>query len=183
MTWLIYSAFSGIYGWIFLPSGWLSIDVGASNGTTTTNVALESIHQTVGAYNYFALAMFLIMQFCVSVGVSSVPYFLLSEVFPFKWVPFLPIVDAFETKQNQTTITFKSLKPFRFNQISSILLWHRRSLKSTVCIHCHKNLLWFWAMVQLIGRCLLLWHHFRLRVSWNFLLEIFIFEQLLKWIL
>lgn len=62
---------------------------GASNGTATAHDALASIRQTVGIYNYFALAMFLIMQFCVSVGVSSVPYFLLFEVFPFKWVPFL----------------------------------------------------------------------------------------------
>lgn len=78
-----------IYGWIFFPKGWLSTSSGigtTSNGTETSNDTLESIRNAVGAYNYFALAMFLIMQFCVSIGVSSVPYMLLFEVFPFKWV-------------------------------------------------------------------------------------------------
>lgn len=50
----------------------------SSNGTETANGAdLESIREAAGAYNNFALAMFLIMQFCVSIGVSSVPYMLL----------------------------------------------------------------------------------------------------------
>lgn len=71
----------GIYGWIFFPRGWTSLDIGSSNSIDGN---LESIRKTVGGYNYFALAMFLIMQFCVSVGVSSVPYFMMSEVFPFK---------------------------------------------------------------------------------------------------
>ncbi|XP_055301619.1 facilitated trehalose transporter Tret1-like isoform X2 [Sitodiplosis mosellana] len=46
--------------------------------------SLESIRHSVGHYNYFALAMFVTMQFCISVGVSSIPYFLMSEIFPFK---------------------------------------------------------------------------------------------------
>lgn len=72
--------FLGIYGWLYFPRGWTSVDISTNDGMKN----LESIRETVGAYNYFALAMFLIMQFCVSVGVSSIPYFLLSEVFPFK---------------------------------------------------------------------------------------------------
>lgn len=71
----------GIYGWVFFPRGWTSLDIGSGNSTDSN---LESIRETVGVYNYFALAMFLIMQFCVSVGVSSIPYFMMSEVFPFK---------------------------------------------------------------------------------------------------
>ncbi|XP_055307332.1 facilitated trehalose transporter Tret1-2 homolog [Sitodiplosis mosellana] len=70
-----------IYGWYFFSPGWSSIDVGTTGNSTHS---LESIRETVGNYNYFALAMFLIMQFCVSVGVSSVPYIMMSEVFPFK---------------------------------------------------------------------------------------------------
>lgn len=82
------TSFPGIYGWVFFPSGWRSTDAGTSsnNGTEITNNSLESIRNAVGGYSYFALAMFLIMQFCVSIGVSSVPYQLLFEVFPFKWV-------------------------------------------------------------------------------------------------
>lgn len=67
---------TGIYGWIFFPSGW------SSDGLT-----IESqnwIRETVGGYNYFALIMFLIMQFCISIGVSCVPYIVMSEIFPFK---------------------------------------------------------------------------------------------------
>lgn len=58
----------------------------SNNGTETANGSSEMIRKAAGAYNYFALAMFLIMQFCVSIGVSSVPYMLFFEVFPFKWV-------------------------------------------------------------------------------------------------
>lgn len=67
---------SGIYGWIYFPSGWSS--------TVDDANRLESIRQTVGAVNYFALAMFLIMHFCVSVGISSIPYIMMYEIFPFK---------------------------------------------------------------------------------------------------
>lgn len=70
----------GIYGWTFFPRGWSSLDISSNDAIGT----LESIRKSAGIYNYFALAMFLIMQFCVSVGVSSVPYFMMSEVFPFK---------------------------------------------------------------------------------------------------
>ncbi|XP_031639275.1 facilitated trehalose transporter Tret1-like [Contarinia nasturtii] len=65
-----------IYGWVFFPRGWTSV------GTNDSD--LESIRESVGVYNYFALAMFLIMQFCISIGVSSIPYFLQGEIFPFK---------------------------------------------------------------------------------------------------
>ncbi|XP_055306844.1 facilitated trehalose transporter Tret1-like, partial [Sitodiplosis mosellana] len=65
-----------IYGWIFFPAGWSSIGLAAES--------LESIRYSVGHYNYFALVMFLIMQFCISVGVSSIPFIMMCEVFPFK---------------------------------------------------------------------------------------------------
>ncbi|XP_055301620.1 facilitated trehalose transporter Tret1-like [Sitodiplosis mosellana] len=65
-----------IYGWIFFPSGW------SSNGITSDS--LNSIRETVGNYNYFALVLFVMMQFCISIAVSFVPYIIMSEVFPFK---------------------------------------------------------------------------------------------------
>lgn len=74
-NWFIF--ISGIYGWIFFPPGWTSVN--------STN-SWESMRETVGDYNYFALAMFLIMHFCVSVGVSWIPYVMMFELFPFKWV-------------------------------------------------------------------------------------------------
>lgn len=43
-----------------------------------------NIRETVGNWGYFALVMFVIMQFANSVGVSPIPHFLLPEVFPFK---------------------------------------------------------------------------------------------------
>lgn len=74
----------GIYGFILLPAGWNS----ALAGTATTAAAfandLEQIRHSVGDWNYFALAMFVVMQFSVAIGVSSVPYFLMSEVFSFR---------------------------------------------------------------------------------------------------
>lgn len=74
--------FSAVYGYVFFPAGWSSIENTASEATTKN----ESIRDIVGNWNYFALAMFLLMQFFLSVGVSSVPYFLMTEVFPFKLV-------------------------------------------------------------------------------------------------
>lgn len=68
----------GIYGWGF--GIWSSIEIDVEHSTKR----LASIQDEVGNFNYFALAMFMIMHFCVSVGISSVPYILLSEIFPFK---------------------------------------------------------------------------------------------------
>lgn len=72
--------FTAIYGYVFFPSGWSSIETSVND--TSTKAA--QIKEIVGNWNYFALAMFLLMQFFLSVGVSSVPYFLMMEIFPFK---------------------------------------------------------------------------------------------------
>lgn len=69
-----------MYGWFFFPSGWSSIDTDIKNATHN----VEVMRETVGNFSYFAIVMFMLMQFCVSVGVSSVPYILISEIFPFK---------------------------------------------------------------------------------------------------
>lgn len=58
---------TGIYGYNFFPSGWSSFEK-YSNVTNS-----EYMQEIVGNWNYFALAMFLIMQFCISLGVSSIP--------------------------------------------------------------------------------------------------------------
>lgn len=65
----------GIYGFYYFPLGWVS---------TGDSSSIENAKVLVGNYGHIAVALFLIMQFCVSVGISSIPYFLLAEVFPFK---------------------------------------------------------------------------------------------------
>lgn len=59
-----------IYGFKFFPSGWSSYD---SNTNITSRSNAEFIEETVGNWSYFALAMFLIMQFSISLGGSSIP--------------------------------------------------------------------------------------------------------------
>lgn len=66
---------TGIYGFYFLPLGWLS---------TSDSSAIQHARDSIGNYGYVAVVLFVIMHFCVSVGISSIPYFLLGEVFPFK---------------------------------------------------------------------------------------------------
>lgn len=77
---MFYMRFTGCYGFALLPLGWSS----AHDSSTNVSTDSEYIRSIVGDWNYFALAMFIIMQFCVAIGVSSVPYFLMGEVFPFR---------------------------------------------------------------------------------------------------
>lgn len=65
----------GIYGFYFLPLGWVS---------TSDSLSIQHARDSIGNYGFIAVVLFVIMHFCVSVGISSVPYFLLGEVFPFK---------------------------------------------------------------------------------------------------
>lgn len=74
----------GVYGFVLLPLGWNSVSDDAASTTIVLTESLEQIRHVVGDWNYFALAMFVIMQFSVALGVSSVPYILMSEVFPFR---------------------------------------------------------------------------------------------------
>lgn len=62
-------SFAGVYGFYHLPKG-----VTSFNSARSTE---ES---------YFPLAMFILMGYGTAVGVVSVPWMLLSEVFPFKYV-------------------------------------------------------------------------------------------------
>lgn len=62
-----------VYGYAFFPSGWSSKESDA-----------RIIKEIVGDWNYFALAMFLLMQFFISFGVSAMPFFVMCEIFPLK---------------------------------------------------------------------------------------------------
>lgn len=65
---------AGVYAYQYLPPGTSSF-----NEETVANAESTEI-------SYYPMALFLIMQFCTSIGVSSVPNMLISEMFPFKWV-------------------------------------------------------------------------------------------------
>lgn len=71
---------SAIYGYIFFPSGWTSAETGASEASSKK----EIINSIVGNWNYFALIMFSFMQFFLSVGACTIPFYLCDEIFPFK---------------------------------------------------------------------------------------------------
>lgn len=66
--------FVGIYGFVFLPPGWTSLNHYETN----------EIHEMVGNYGYLALVLVFIMQFCTKMGVGGATLLLVGEVFPFK---------------------------------------------------------------------------------------------------
>lgn len=72
----------GIYGFIFFPSNWSSFNYISNNITVNSDILQTT--ESIEIYSYCALAMFLIMQFCISFGVTSMPNILMGEVFPFK---------------------------------------------------------------------------------------------------
>lgn len=116
----------GIYGFVFLPSGWTSFIEGDSNGRDK----IEHIKQLVGNYSYLALAMIFIMNFTTRFAIGSMPSIFASEVFPFKSRSFLcSIVTAFQyvfaaiaTKTYYTVESVVSLSgaPFFYGTITLI---------------------------------------------------------------
>lgn len=62
----------GLYAYNVLPTGWSSFD------------KHETSQLVVGNENYVAMVMFFSLAFFTSVGVTPIPWILLSEVFPFK---------------------------------------------------------------------------------------------------
>lgn len=64
---------TGFYGYKYLPSGVISFNY---SETKDTSVVQE--------ISYIPIALFLVMQFFSSLGVSTVPNMLVSEMFPFK---------------------------------------------------------------------------------------------------
>lgn len=53
-----------VYGYAFFPANWSSIE----KSSAETQIKNEIIRGIVGDWNYFALVMFLLMQFFLSVG-------------------------------------------------------------------------------------------------------------------
>lgn len=77
--------FSGIYGFLYLPSGYSSFD----HSHPDTNQA--------DPHGYIPLILITLWTFCFSAGVWTLPWMLLSEVFPFKYVKSLiRIIDLFQ---------------------------------------------------------------------------------------
>lgn len=65
----------GFYGYNVLPPGISSFE-NYSNGNGIAAVPIEE--------NYIAMCMFFSMAFFTSVGITPIPWIILSEVFPFK---------------------------------------------------------------------------------------------------
>lgn len=87
----VHSEITGAIGFTFIPSTrWSSFQIplpsNASNNSAIalTNSTAASAHVSVGYYSYLVLALILIMQFAVNIGISIVPFMLIGEVFPFK---------------------------------------------------------------------------------------------------
>lgn len=78
---MIDSLFAGVYGFMELPVGKSSFQYDAANQTTN---ALDITEDSSDQHRYFAMMIFMLMQFCVTMGVSSIPNIMLGEVFPFK---------------------------------------------------------------------------------------------------
>lgn len=70
-NWPCYSLSTAAYGFIHLPAGWSSFD---------KHPAMTEI----GTKNYIPLITFILLNFFTNIGVLSLPWMLLSEVFPFK---------------------------------------------------------------------------------------------------
>lgn len=64
-----------------MPLGFSSFDI-ASNNATLVDYAHSN---GIGDYSYFPLALILIMQFFVTIGITTMPSLLTSELFPFKF--------------------------------------------------------------------------------------------------
>lgn len=62
----------GIYGSIYLPSGWSSFD--------------KHLPEEVPGYGTFPMVVFFVLAFITSAGMIPIPWMLLSEVFPYKLV-------------------------------------------------------------------------------------------------
>lgn len=70
------------------PSGWSSFKTTSSNETSLNSTMV--LRESMGNYNYVALALLLIMQFFVTIGITTIPFMLTGEVYPFKYSHNLP---------------------------------------------------------------------------------------------
>lgn len=74
----------GIFGFVFLPSGFSSFDIASNNATLVNSTDFGDIRKSIGHYSYLPLALILIMQFFITIGITTIPQLLTSEVFAFK---------------------------------------------------------------------------------------------------
>lgn len=88
----------GAFGFSFLPSGVTSFNTISISNEMSTNVTIS--HESIGNYNYLPLALLLIMQFFVTIGITTIPFMLTGEVFPFKWIILFNILSFFITLNN-----------------------------------------------------------------------------------
>lgn len=72
---------SGIYGFVLFPPGWKSFQ----QHPTDSADKYEYIRGVVGNYSYFALGLYLTMQFVTKIGVAGLPHMFTSEVFPLRF--------------------------------------------------------------------------------------------------
>lgn len=78
VQWINWFDILGIYGYIFLPSGWTSFD---EHDTSE----YKRIQNNVGGYGTVALAIIFLMNFITRFAIGSIPGIVASEVFPFKY--------------------------------------------------------------------------------------------------
>lgn len=74
----------GVFGFVFLPSGFSSFDIASNNATLGNLTNFGATRESIGRYSYLPLALILIMQFFITIGITTIPSLLTSEVFPFK---------------------------------------------------------------------------------------------------
>lgn len=79
---LIFIRLLGVYGFVFLPSGWRSFKQGPNEPPKDP----ELIRKWVGNYSYLALILVLVMRFCSKAGVDVMSTMYTGEVYPFKYV-------------------------------------------------------------------------------------------------
>lgn len=141
LIFLLFGIFAGIYGFKYLPPGVISFEAETPSDGTFDNIPAH--------YSYFPMIMFLILQFCTSIGVSSVPNMLISEMFPFKWVD-LGISgwnDILNNNKKLFQTEFCKRKrchliciSFLVDREHSPLDWWQ---ESTICLHSsHRRLIW-----------------------------------------
>lgn len=144
---LIFLIVLGIFGFIFLPTGFSSFDIASKNVTLVNSTDFSHI----GRYSYLPLALILIMQFFITIGITTMPSLLTSEVFPFKWDNFIHIWDY-------SLFEFIWLFLLSFNfQVSFYALLHCVSWTVHVCCCFIEIVLQCGTAIFIAWCCTLLW--------------------------
>lgn len=148
---LIFIRLLGVYGFVFLPSGWRSFKQGPNEPPKDP----ELIRKWVGNYSYLALILVLVMRFCSKAGVDVMSTMYTGEVYPFKYVFKLQCFLAI----NLDILTY-------LYQITFISLWHFISNPFRIGCRCIENILQYGKMAFSAWGYPLLWYH---QFDWVFL--------------